>query len=108
MTSGASGAASASGAPTMSGAPTAFEDWHAIHTLLMTYAERLDGGSFAEVGALFEEAMYRIEHAGGAGSSSFRGAVEVEGFCRGTRLYPDGTPRTRHLVTNVNIQVDGE
>ncbi len=26
----------------------------------------------------------------------------------GTRVYPDGTPRTKHVVTNVVIDVDGD
>ena len=87
---------------------TAFEDWHAIHTLLTTYAEHLDAGRFAAVAALFEHATYRIEHAGGSGVSSYEGAAEVQAFCEQTRLHPDGTPRTRHLVTNVDIHVDGD
>jgi 3-phenylpropionate/cinnamic acid dioxygenase small subunit len=86
---------------------TPFEDWHAINTLLMTYAERLDAGSFDEVAALFEHATYRIEHAGGSGFSNYEGAAEVQAFCEKTRRYPDGTPRTRHLITNVDIQVEG-
>lgn len=90
--------------------PVAFEDWHAIHSLLVRYAEAVDGGRFAEVGALFAHATYRIEHADGAGVSDYRGADEVRAFCEQTRLFPDGTPRTRHLVTNVAIDVgvDGD
>ena len=30
------------------------------------------------------------------------------GFCEQTRLYDDGTPRTKHVITNVNIQLDGD
>lgn len=85
-----------------------FEDWHAIDTLLMTYAEHVDAGRFAAVGAMFEHASYRIEHADGTLVSSYRGADEVQAFCEQTRLHPDGTPRTRHLVTNVVIDVDGD
>lgn len=85
---------------------TTFEDWHAINSLLMAYAEHLDAGRFAEVAALFEHATYRIEHADGAHVSSYHGAEEVRAFCDQTRLYPDGTPRTKHLITNVAIDVD--
>jgi 3-phenylpropionate/cinnamic acid dioxygenase small subunit len=88
--------------------PTAFEDWHAINTLLMTYADHLDAGRFAEVAAMFEHATYRIEHSDGAHVSSYQGAAQVRAFCDQTRLYPDGTPRTRHLITNVSIDVDGD
>jgi 3-phenylpropionate/cinnamic acid dioxygenase small subunit len=85
----------------------AFEDWHAINRLLMVYAEHVDAGRFAEVGALFAEATYRLEHAGADGRvSTYRGAAEVEAFCAQVRLHGDGTPRTRHVVTNVVIDVD--
>lgn len=87
---------------------TNFDDWHTINTLLMTYAEHLDAGRFAEVAALFEHATYRIEHADGSHTSSYRGAEQVRAFCDQTRLYPDGTPRTKHVVTNVVIDVDGD
>lgn len=85
-----------------------FEDWHAINTLLMTYAEYLDGGRFEEFAALFEHATYRIEHSGAAQVSQYKGAEEVLGFARQTRVYEDGTPRTKHVITNVNIQIDGD
>ena len=89
-------------------AAVAFADWHALHSLLTSYAEHLDAGRFDEVAALFAHATYRIEHAGGDHVSSYRGADEVLAFCRQTRLHDDGTPRTRHLVTNVAIEVDGD
>jgi 3-phenylpropionate/cinnamic acid dioxygenase small subunit len=89
-------------------ASPAFGDWHAINTLLMTYAAHLDAGRFADVAALFEYASYRIEHAGAAHVSEYRGVSDVLQFCRQTRLYEDGTPRTRHLITNVDIQVEGD
>jgi 3-phenylpropionate/cinnamic acid dioxygenase small subunit len=85
-----------------------FEDWQAINALLMTYAESLDAGRFAEVAALFEHATYRIAHADGEHVSSYRGAAEVLRFCEQTRIHADGTPRTRHLITNVDIDVDGD
>jgi 3-phenylpropionate/cinnamic acid dioxygenase small subunit len=90
------------------GEPPRFEDWHAINTLLMTYAEHVDGGRFAEVGAMFEHAMYRIEHADRGDVSAYQGAEQVQAFCEQTRLYADGTPRTKHVVTNVAIDVDGD
>ncbi len=89
-------------------APSRFEDWHAVNTLLMTYAEHLDSGQFVEFAALFEHATYRIEHSGTTSVSEYRGAAEVLGFCEQTRLYDDGTPRTKHVITNVNIQLDGD
>ena len=86
---------------------TTFADWHAINTLLMTYAEHLDAGRFADLAAMFEHATYRIEHADGQHVSSYEGATQVRAFCDQTRLYSDGTPRTKHVITNVVIDVDG-
>jgi len=86
---------------------TTFEDWHAINTLLVTYAEHLDAGRFADVAALFSHATYRIEHADGVDVTRYEGAAEVQAFCEQTRLHDDGTPRTRHVVSNVVIEVDG-
>ena len=88
--------------------PTTFADWHAINTLLMTYAEHLDAGRFDDVAAMFEHSTYRIEHADGPHVSSYQGAAQVRAFCEQTRLYPDGTPRTKHVITNVIIDVDGD
>ena len=88
--------------------PPTFADWHAINTLLMTYAEHLDAGRFDDVAAMFEHSTYRIEHADGAHVSSYEGAAAVKAFCEQTRLYPDGTPRTKHVITNVVIDVDGD
>jgi 3-phenylpropionate/cinnamic acid dioxygenase small subunit len=85
-----------------------FEDWHAIQTLLMTYAERIDAGRFAEAAAMFAHATYRIERDDGSLSARYDGEAEVLGFFAATRLHADGTPRTRHLVTNVDIRLDGE
>ncbi len=57
---------------------------------------------------MFENATYRIEHADGLHFSSYEGAVQVRTFCEQTRLYPDGTPRTKHVITNVIIELDGD
>ena len=87
-----------------------FADWLAIHTLIVTYAERVDSGRFAEAAAMFEHGTYRVERAGD-GDSRFEiheGTDAVlEYMCR-TRRYEDGTPRTRHVNTNVNISLAGD
>jgi 3-phenylpropionate/cinnamic acid dioxygenase small subunit len=88
--------------------PTTFADWHAINTLLMTYAEHVDAGRFDDVAAMFEHSTYRIEHGDSADVSSYEGSAPVKAFCEQTRIYPDGTPRTRHVITNVVIDVDGD
>jgi 3-phenylpropionate/cinnamic acid dioxygenase small subunit len=85
-----------------------FEDWHAIHTLLMIYAERIDAGQWAEAAWMFEHATYRLDHADRSEVSEYQGAAQVQEFFAATRLHSDGTPRTKHVITNVNIQLDGE
>ena len=72
--------------------PTAFEDWHAINTLLMTYAEHVDAGRYKEVGAMFEHAAYRIKHADGA---ILMGPMEVPG---GSRIVQATDPQGAHFA----------
>jgi 3-phenylpropionate/cinnamic acid dioxygenase small subunit len=76
----------------------------AIENLIYAYAERIDAGDLAGVAELFRHG--RIEAAPGV---MIEGADEVRGlFDSATRLYDDGTPRTRHVTTNVAVDVDDE
>ena len=78
------------------------DDARAIENLIYTYAERLDSGDLVGVADLFENG--RIEAAPGI---MIEGAEQVRRMYEGsTRLYEDGTPRTRHVTTNVTIEVD--
>ena len=75
----------------------------AIANLIATYAEQVDDGAFAAVGKLLEHATF----IGSAGSAS--GAGVIEKMLRDNVIvYEDGTPRTKHVVTNVAIEVDAE
>ena len=74
----------------------------AITALIHAYAERLDAGDLAGVGALFAHATYRSSRGG-----TYRGADEVATVLqRLVLLHPDGTPRTKHVLTNLTIEVD--
>ena len=86
-----------------------FEDWHAINALLMTYAEHVDAGRCAD-GRGDVRARHLPDRASPTAIhvSSYEGAQQVQGFCEQTRLYPDGTPRTKHVFTNVAIDADGD
>lgn len=77
----------------------------AITELLYRYAELIDAGDFDGVGRLLGRASFA-----GTRSPSTSGAEAIAKlFAMTTRRYPDhgNTPRTRHLVLNPIIEVDG-
>ncbi len=79
----------------------------AITKLIYTYAERIDAGDFAGVAEVFADATLTFEGFGDAVEG--REAIEAL-YTRTTRRYEDGTPRTKHVMTNVMVDVadDGE
>ena len=79
----------------------------AITKLVYTYAERIDAGDFAGIGELFAHATLTFEGYGDAVSG--REAIQ-DLYTRSTRRYEDGTPRTKHVMTNVIVDVadDGQ
>jgi hypothetical protein len=83
------------------------DDWHAIETLIMTYAERVDLGDYAGVADLFDGATYRSALGDDVVVQEGRDAV-LNTFETLVRRYPDGTPRTKHVTTNVMVEVDGD
>jgi 3-phenylpropionate/cinnamic acid dioxygenase small subunit len=74
-----------------------------IENLIATYAELVDDGDFAGVGNLLAEATYT----GGSGTVSGRDPIEKM-LRDNVIVYEDGTPRTKHITTNVAIEVDEE
>jgi hypothetical protein len=75
-----------------------------IRNLLALYCERIDTGDFAGVGELFEHGALNEP----GGRELARGADEVAGFYATGTLLHDGSPRTKHLVTNVALDIDDE
>lgn len=75
---------------------------HAISKLIYTYAERIDEGDFAGVAEIFEHATLTFEGFGDAVSG--RDAIE-QLYAHTTRRYDDGTPKTKHVMTNVIIDL---
>ncbi len=74
----------------------------AIATLIFTYAECIDTGDLDRLGRLFERAVFRSDRGGRYdGSTAVR---EVMG--RLVILHADGTPRTKHVTTNLVVDVD--
>jgi 3-phenylpropionate/cinnamic acid dioxygenase small subunit len=77
-----------------------------IENLLYEYAERLDAGDLDGVAALFTHGrICGVEN--GPPETVFAGADRVrQMYEMATRIYEDGTPKTKHLTTNVRIRVD--
>ncbi len=73
----------------------------AIERLIADYALLVDQGDFGGVGALFAEGSF------GSSGARIEGSAAVEKLLTGTVIrYDDGTPRTKHLVTNLVIDID--
>lgn len=82
------------------------DDARAITELLFRYAELMDLGDFERAAALFADASVRV----GPEPSDVIDARELQSLWERTVIrYDDGTPRTRHVVTNpmVELAVDG-
>jgi hypothetical protein len=69
----------------------------------LAYAELVDDGDFAGLGAMLADATFT-----GSGAP-VSGPNAIEKVFRGMLIvYDDGTPRTRHVTTNVVIEADAE
>ena len=77
----------------------------AIAELLARYAEAVDAGDFAAVGALLRHATLEDQD----GHEIAHGAEAIEAlYASTTRRHQDGTPRTAHVITNVIVESDGD
>src|ERR1700722_974384 len=73
----------------------------AIANLLGQYAEAIDAGQLEQAAELFAGARVKVragEELDSAGLLAMWKSLIV--------LYPDGTPRTKHVITNLIINVD--
>jgi ketosteroid isomerase-like protein len=79
----------------------------AITKLIYTYAERIDAGDFDGVAEILAHATLTFEGFGEGVEG--RDAIAAL-YSRTTRRYEDGTPRTKHVMTNVMVDVadDGD
>lgn len=77
-----------------------------IENLLYTYAERIDAGDLDGVAELFAHGrICGMED--GPPETVFTGTTGVRAMYEmATRLYDDGTPKTKHLTSNARIDVD--
>lgn len=77
-----------------------------IENLIYTYAELLDAGDLDGVAQLFAHGrVCGVEN--GPPETVFTGTAGVrQMYEMATRLYDDGTPKTKHNTSNVQIYVD--
>ena len=75
-----------------------------IERLVFEYARRIDAGDFDGVADLLAHAV--VKASGRVLADRDRGAV-LRMYETSTRRYEDGTPRTKHMVTNLVVDVDG-
>jgi ketosteroid isomerase-like protein len=75
----------------------------AISKLIYAYAERIDAGDFGAVGQLLGHATLTFE---GFGDEVSGAEAILALYTRTTRRYEDGTPRTKHVMTNLIVDVD--
>jgi hypothetical protein len=77
--------------------------YRAIENLIATYAELVDDGDFAGLGTLLADATFT----GSGAPVNSPDAIEKM-FRDMLIVYDDGTPQTKHVTTNIVIEVDEE
>ncbi|WP_413105711.1 nuclear transport factor 2 family protein [Streptomyces sp. Inha503] len=74
-----------------------------IENLIVRYSHLVDDAKFGEFGALFDDGDFVF------GDVTLRGSTQIEDLIRSTLVvHEDGTLRTRHVTTNILIDVDEE
>ena len=75
-----------------------------ITDLIYRYAELIDAGDYDGLGELLGRAAF-----GGPNTPTISGADAIAKLFRATtKRFADGTPKTRHLVLNLIVEVDGD
>ncbi|MEU8803776.1 nuclear transport factor 2 family protein [Spirillospora sp. NPDC048819] len=85
--------------PTPAGQPS----HQAIANLVFRYAECVDGADFAGIRDLFADAVFT-----GSGGSLRGGDAIAAMFEKTVIVHDDGTLRTKHVTTNLAVEVDEE
>jgi ketosteroid isomerase-like protein len=77
-----------------------------ILNLVYRYPELIDAGDFAGVGELFAEGTLVFEADDGTVVGEATGADAVASTFSTVMVYDDGTPHTRHVITNPIVEID--
>ena len=72
-----------------------------IHSLMSQYCFTIDTGDMEAWAQLFEYGEWGLE-----GGTIFVGKSEVLKATENVRIYPDGTPRTKHTTSNIDLEID--
>ena len=72
-----------------------------IKRLINRYSFTIDTGDFDGTAALFEHGEWIMD-----GAESIVGSEAILDTLSNVKLYEDGTPKTKHLTTNIEIEVD--
>lgn len=77
--------------------------YRAIENLITAYAELVDHGDFAGLGTLLADATFT------GGGAPVSGSAAIQKMFQDTLIvYNDGTPRTKHVTTNITIEINQE
>ena len=71
--------------------------------LMNAYGFTIDTGDLDGFAGLFEHSEWGVE-----GTELFVGKQQVLEALSNVRIYEDGTPRTKHVTTNVDLMIDEE
>ena len=72
-----------------------------ILRLMSQYCFTIDTGDMEAWALLFEYGEWGLE-----GGTIFKGKAEVLTATENVRIYPDGTPRTKHTTSNIELDID--
>lgn len=77
-------------------------DKEEILSLLNRYSHTIDSGDIEGFAELFDKGEFYVE-----GSPPNRGSKEVfDNVASNVIIYEDGTPRTRHINSNIKLEID--
>jgi 3-phenylpropionate/cinnamic acid dioxygenase small subunit len=79
-----------------------------IENLLYAYAERIDAGDLEGVAELFAHGRIQASPAAPPEQAAVGRDAVLALYRASTRIYPDGSPHTRHVTSNPIIELSGD
>jgi 3-phenylpropionate/cinnamic acid dioxygenase small subunit len=86
----------------MSEMPLAIETERQIIRLIYSYSEFVDAGRFEDMAELFRNGRRSASGIIGREDVGVRG---VMAYLNSLKVYADGTPRTKHIITNITVDI---